>query len=86
MTRPKRHRTVVSLTLDRHILDSLKEKMRNLGETNFSSFIEGILDCFLRPDCKGCEFYESLSDEEKGNIICKIGVGKWIIKEEGESG
>jgi len=82
MTRPKRHRTVVSLTLDRHILDSLKREMQKLGETNFSNFIEGILDCFLRLNCQGCPFYESLSDEEKDNIICKIGAGKWITEEE----
>lgn len=82
MTRPNRHRTVVSLTIDRHILNSLKREMRNLGETNFSSFVESILDCFLRPDCKGCEFYENLADEEKENIICKIGAGKWVTKEE----
>lgn len=79
--RPKRHRTVVSLTLDPHILASLKKEMQRLGETNFSNFVEGIFDCFLRETCEGCPAYENLPREEKAKITGKVGVGKWEMED-----
>ena len=84
--RTKRHRTVVSFTLDPHIVASLKKEMVRLEETNFSSFVDGIFDCFLRETCEGCPAYEELSDEEKDKITGKVGAGKWITNEETESG
>ena len=82
--RSKRHRVVTSLTLDPHIVASLKKRMKRQGETNFSSFVEGILDCFTRNTCEGCPGYENLSDKEKTQITGKVGVGKWIVAQQGE--
>ena len=81
--RPKRHRAVISLTLDPHIVVALKKEMEELGERNFSNFVEGIFECYLRDSCEGCPAYEELSDEEKGSITGKVGAGKWITNEEG---
>jgi len=80
--RPKRHRIVVSLTLDPHIVAFLKGEMERLGERNFSNFVEGIFECFLRDSCEGCPTYEALPNEEKDKITGKIGAGKWITQEE----
>jgi len=82
--RPKRHRTVVSLTLDPHILASLKNEMVRLGETNFSNFVEGIFECFLRESCDGCPAYEELPEDEKTKVTGKVGAGKWTTNEDSE--
>lgn len=79
--RPKRHRAVISLTLDPHVVASLKDEMRRLDEKNFSNFVEGIFECFLRESCEGCPTYEELTDEEKVKITGKVGAGKWITEE-----
>ena len=80
--RTKRHRNVTSLTLDPHIVADLKKEMEYLGEANFSNFVEGILECFLRETCDGCPTYDTLPEHEKTEIEGKIGAGKWITKEE----
>lgn len=76
--RPKRHRTVISLTLDPHIVTSLKKEMQRFDETNFSNFVEGIFECFLRDTCEGCASWDALPGEEKERIKNKIGAGKWV--------
>lgn len=76
--RPKRHRTVISLTLDPHIVASLKQEMERLKERNFSNFVEGIFECFLRDTCENCPSWEALPDEDKERITNKIGAGKWV--------
>ncbi len=84
--RPKRHRTSLSITIDRHVLDALKQWMKREGETNLSAVIEGFVECGVRDDCEGCPAYENLPKEEKSKVTGKVGVGKWETDEEGESG
>ena len=79
--RPKRHRAVVSLTLDLHIVASLKKEMERLGERNFSNFVEGIFECFLRDTCEGCPYYEELPEEKQVKVTGKRGAGKQITED-----
>ena len=76
-TRPKRHRRTLSITIDPHILDSLKQWMKREGETNLSSGIEGFIDCGIRDTCDECPHYEEMPEEEKAQLKGKVGVGKW---------
>ena len=75
VARPRR--TTVAVNLNEEVLKKLKDEMQRLGEDNFSRFVEGIFECFLRETCKGCPAYEDLPDKEKAKITGKIGVGKW---------
>ena len=77
---PKRHRITLSITVDPHILESLKKWMAREGETNLSSVIEGFVDCGIRDSCEGCPSYEELPDDEKKTVGEKAGVGKWGTK------
>lgn len=65
----KRHRTTLSITIDPHILDALKQWMDREGETNLSAVIEGFIVCGVRDTCEGCPYVESPDQE-------KVGVGK----------
>ena len=76
--RVKRHRTTLSITIDRHVLDAFKRWMEKEGETNLSALIEGFIDCGIRDTCEGCPAYDELAEEEKAKIKGKAGVGKWI--------
>ena len=70
----KRHRTTLSITIDPHVLQALKAKMKEWDKTNLSSMIEGFIECGIRDTCEGCPWAES-SDQEK------VGVGKIIDRE-----
>lgn len=72
----KRHRTTLSITIDPHVLQALKSKMKEWGETNLSSVIEGFIECGVRDTCEGCPWAESADQE-------KVGVGK-IVDREGQ--
>ena len=76
--RVKRHRTTLSITIDPHVLDALKQWMKKEGETNLSAVIEGFIDCGIRDTCEGCPAYEELPEAEKAKIKGKAGVEKWI--------
>jgi len=78
--RGKRHRTSLSITIDPHVLDNLKQWMKKEGETNLSSVIEGFIDCGIRDSCDDCPFYADVSQEEKARVGKKIGVDKWAPK------
>lgn len=67
--RTKRHRTSLSITIDRHVLDALKQWMKQEGETNLSAVIEGFIECGVRDTCDGCPYAEEEGQE-------KVGVGK----------
>lgn len=75
--RSKRHRITLSITIDPHILDSLKKWMEIEDETNLSAVIESFIDCGIRDTCEGCPYYEGPPPEEKGEVRDKVGVGKW---------
>ena len=75
--RTKRNRTTLSITVDRHVLDALKQWMGNRGEHNLSAVIEGFIDCGVRDTCEGCPDYEKLPQDEKDGISGKLSVGKW---------
>ena len=64
----RRHRRTVSITMDPHILDGLRQWMKKEGETNLSAVIEGFIDCGIRDTCEGCPY------DEEGQE--KVGVGK----------
>lgn len=64
--RPKRRRTTISMTIDRHILDGLKRWMEKNGETNISATIEGFIDCGIRDTCEGCPYAEDSGQEKVG--------------------
>ena len=72
-TRTKRHRTTLSITIDPHIVDGLRQWMEREGETNLSSVIEGFIDCGIRDTCEGCPYAEEGQE--------KVGVGKIEPKE-----
>ena len=78
--RGKRHRTSLSITIDPHVLDNLKQWMKKEGETNLSSVIEGFIDCGIRDSCDGCPYYTDVPEEEKAKVDDKVGVGKWAVK------
>ena len=78
MTRPKRQRPTLSITIDPHILDGLKKWMEREGETNLSAAIQGFIDCGIRETCDNCPFYEELPEDEKNKVKSKAGVGKWV--------
>jgi len=67
-TRAKRHRTTLSITIDPHILEALKLKMKEWDETNLSAVIEGFIDCGIRDTCEGCPYAEEGHE--------KVGVSK----------
>lgn len=73
----KKHRQTLSITIDSKVLDALKKWMKREGETNISVVVEGFIDCGVRDDCEGCEYYKDLPDEEKAKVKGKTGVGKW---------
>ncbi len=73
----KRRRRTLSITIDPHVLDALKQWMEKEGERNLSAVIEGFIDCGIRDTCDGCPDYEELPQEEKDKISRKVGVGKW---------
>ncbi len=50
----KRRRRTLSITIDPHVLDALKQWMGNRGEHNLSAVIEGFIDCGVRDTCEGC--------------------------------
>ena len=74
--RTKRNRTTLSITVDRHVLDALKQWMGDRGERNLSAVIEGFIDCGIRDTCEGCPDYEKLPQDEKDGISGKLSVGK----------
>ena len=76
--RPRRHRQQVNITLDPHIIEKARDFMAEIGETSFSNFVEGLIDCAARETCEGCPSYEELPDEKKAAITGKVGVGKQI--------
>jgi hypothetical protein len=78
---PRPRRATIAINLNEEIIRKLKEEMHRLGEDNFSRFVEGIFECFLRDTCDGCPAYEDLPQEEKTKITGKVGVGKWITDE-----
>ena len=57
-TRAKRNRPTLSITIDPHILEALKLKMKEWDETNLSAVIEGFIDCGIRDTCEGCPYAE----------------------------
>ncbi len=75
--RPKRNRTTLSITIDHHVLSSLKKWMVKEGEQNTSAVIEGFIDCGIRDTCDGCPNYDDLPQDEKDGISGKLKVGKW---------
>lgn len=70
----KRHRTTLSITIDPHILQALKAKMKEWDETNLSAMIEGFIECGVRDSCEGCPYAEDPDQE-------KVGVGKITDRE-----
>ncbi len=86
LRRPRKRRVQVNMTIAPDILLRIRDLMTELGETSLSSFTEGLYECVLRDDCEGCPAYESLPKEEKAKVTGKVGVGKWEIDEEAESG
>jgi hypothetical protein len=68
----------VNITLDPHIIEKAKEFMAKIGETSFSSFVEGLIDCVVRESCEGCPSFEELPEAEKVKIKGKVGVGKQV--------
>ena len=80
--RTRKHRVPVNLTIDPDLLDRVRKLMNKMGEASLSRFTEGLYDCILRDDCKGCPAYEELPEEEKSKITGKVGVGKQIIQED----
>ncbi len=80
VARPRR--VTVAINLNEEVVRKLKGEMHRLGEDNFSRFVEGIFECFLRDTCEGCPAYENLPSEEKHKITGKVGAGKWVTEEE----
>ena len=76
-TRPKRHRPTLSITIDPHALQGLKDWMKREGETNLSQAIQGFIECGIRDTCEGCPYYDELMSEDKEEGKGKAGVGKW---------
>ena len=64
--RVKRHRTSLSITIDPHVLEALKQWMKREGETNMSAVIEEFIDCGVRDTCEGCPYLEEEGQEKVG--------------------
>jgi hypothetical protein len=82
LARTRKHRVQVNLTIDPDLLDKVRNLMNKIGESSLSRFTEGLYDCILRDDCKGCPAYEELPKEEKSKITGKVGVGKQVIQQD----
>jgi hypothetical protein len=80
LARTRKNRVQINLTIDPDLLDKVRKLMNKIGEVSLSKFTEGLYDCVLRDDCKGCPAYEELSEEEKNKITGKVGVGKQVIQ------
>ena len=80
VARPRR--MTVAVNLNEQVVKKLKVEMARLGVDNFSRFVEGIFESFLRDSCEGCPAYDELPEEEKSKITEKVGVGKWVEAEE----
>lgn len=76
--RPKRQRPTLSITIDPHVLEGLKNWMEREKETNLSATIQGFIECGIRDTCEGCPYYEGLPEDEKEQVKGKASVGKWI--------
>ena len=74
--RAKRHRLSLSITIDPHVLQALKNWMKREGETNISAVIEGFIDCGVRDTCDGCPYAEEGTE--------KAGIGKVAAEEKSE--
>ena len=86
LRRPRKRRVQINLTIAPDALVKVRDLMAELGETSLSNFTEGLYECVVRDDCGGCPAFENLPDDEKAKVNGKVGVGKWITNEEGESG
>jgi hypothetical protein len=72
----------VNITLDPHIIEKARKFMAEIGETSFSSLVEGLIDCVVRETCEGCPAYEDLPESEKAKIKGKVGAGKQLVDED----
>ena len=76
----------ISLSVDPEVWRKFKAKAEEKGEKNISSLVESLMVCYTYDTCEECPSYQELPQEEKAKVRGKIGVGKWITSEEGESG